>query len=111
MDTVTAVSGTGPAYVFLLAEMLTEAGTREGLPREVAGYLASQTIKGGAEMLVNSDDDPMTLRRRVTSPGGTTAAAIQSFEDNGLREIFYKGVHAARHRSAEIRQTFGHTKS
>lgn len=102
MDTVTALSGTGPAYVFLLAELLAEAGTREGLPREIAGYLANQTIIGGARMIDQSDHSPAVLRAQVTSRGGTTAAAMACFEDNGLAELFYQGVHAARVRSQEL---------
>lgn len=102
MDSVTALSGTGPAYVFLLAEVMTEAGAQEGLPQEVAGYLAVQTILGAAEMMNTSDDKPATLRAQVTSPGGTTAAAITKLEDQDFRQIFYNGVNAARIRSAEL---------
>ncbi|MCB9639766.1 MAG: pyrroline-5-carboxylate reductase [Myxococcales bacterium] len=102
MDAVTALSGTGPAYVFLLAEVLTEAGALEGLPREVASYLATQTILGGAKMIAQSDLSPATLRQQVTSPNGTTAAAMNVFEQDGFRELFYKGVKAARQRSAEL---------
>ncbi len=105
MDAVTALSGTGPAYVFLLAEVLTEAGAREGLPREVASYLATQTILGGAKMIAQSELSPATLRQQVTSPNGTTAAAMAVFEQEGFRELFYRGVHAARKRSAELSQT------
>lgn len=104
MDTVTALSGTGPAYVFLLAEIMAEAGKREGLPEEVSGYLSVQTIYGGALMMEQSQNSPAELRAQVTSPGGTTAAAIASLEDNDFRETFYKGVNAARKRSAELSQ-------
>lgn len=104
MDTVTALSGTGPAYVFLLAEMMAEAATQEGLPSEVSGYLAVQTILGAARMMKESDKDPAELRAQVTSPKGTTAAAISSLEQNNFRQIFYQGVHAARVRSAELSQ-------
>jgi pyrroline-5-carboxylate reductase len=102
MDTVTALSGSGPAYVFLLAEMLTEAGTREGLPREVAGYLVTQTLLGGAKMLDKSRLEPAVLREQVTSPNGTTAAAIKVFQDEALLDVMCKGIHAARVRSEEL---------
>ncbi len=104
MDSVTALSGTGPAYVFLLAEAMAEAGAREGLPEEIAGYLAVQTILGAAQMMTQSDDSPSTLRAHVTSPGGTTAAAINRLEQQDFRQIFYNGVRAARTRSAELSQ-------
>lgn len=104
MDTVTALSGTGPAYVFLLAEMMTEAGTREGLPTEVSSYLAVQTILGAARMMKESDKDAAELRIQVTSPKGTTAAAVATLEQQNFRNIFYQGVHAARVRSAELSQ-------
>lgn len=104
MDAVTALSGSGPAYIFLLAEILTEAGTQEGLPREIAGYLANQTILGGAKLLAESKEEAATLRRQVTSPNGTTAAALAVFEEHGLRDVYYKGIHAARKRSAELSQ-------
>lgn len=103
MDTVTALSGSGPAYVFLLAELLTEAGRREGLPREVAGYLVTQTLLGGAKMLEKSRSEPAELRRQVTSPNGTTAAAIEVFQQEDLQTVFCKGIHAARKRSEELR--------
>lgn len=104
MDTVTALSGTGPAYAFLLAELMTEAGTKEGLPREIAGYLAIHTIYGGAKMMLELDTDPGTLREQVTSPGGTTAAALHSLKEDKLEEIFCRAVHAARSRSEELSQ-------
>ena len=79
MDTVTAISGSGPAYFFLLVEALEEAAVAQGLPREAARELAAQTCLGAGRMLRESDVAPSELRRRVTSPGGTTQAALESF--------------------------------
>lgn len=102
MDAVTGVSGSGPAYVFLLAEAMADAGARQGLPREVAARLANQTILGAARMLTESDEDAATLRRRVTSPGGTTQAGIEAFEEGGLRALVDRAVSAATRRGAEL---------
>ena len=102
MDAVTAVSGSGPAYVFLLAEAMVDAGIAEGLPAEAARVLALQTVLGAARMLTESDVDAAELRRRVTSPNGTTQAAIESFEAGGLRALVASAVHAARVRGAEL---------
>ena len=95
MDAVTAVSGSGPAYVFLLAEALQAAGESEGLPPDVARTLALQTILGAGRMLTESDVDAAELRRRVTSPNGTTHAAIETFEAGGFRALVARAVHAA----------------
>ena len=78
MDTVTALSGSGPAYFFLLVEALEDAAVAQGLPRETARMLASQTCLGAGRMLAESGEAPATLRERVTSPGGTTAAALNA---------------------------------
>ncbi len=102
MDAVTGVSGSGPAYVFLLAESLQAAGEAEGLPADAARRLAVQTLLGAARMLVHDDTPAAELRRRVTSPNGTTQAAIESFERDGFREIVARAVHAARVRGAEL---------
>ena len=102
MDAVTAVSGSGPAYVFLLAEAMVDAGIAEGLPPEAARGLALQTVLGAARMLVESDVDAAELRRRVTSPNGTTQAAIETFEGGGLRALVAEAIHAARVRGAEL---------
>jgi pyrroline-5-carboxylate reductase len=102
MDAVTAVSGSGPAYVFLLAEAIQTAGEAEGLPAEAARTLALQTILGAARMLTESDESPAELRRRVTSPGGTTEAAIEAFEAGGLRALVARAIHAAAARGREL---------
>ena len=102
MDAVTAVSGSGPAYVFLLAEAMIAAARNEGLPADTGRTLALQTILGAARMLTEGDVEPAELRRRVTSPDGTTQAAIESFEAGGLRERVATAIHAARERGREL---------
>ena len=102
MDAVTAVSGSGPAYVFLLAEAMQAAGEAQGLPAQAARELTLQTLLGAARMLVESDVDAAELRRRVTSPGGTTQAAIETFEAGDLRGLVARAIHAARVRGAEL---------
>jgi len=102
MDAVTAVSGSGPAYVFLLAEAMIAAARSEGLSADAARTLVLQTILGAARMLTEGDAEPAELRRRVTSPDGTTQAAIESFEAGGLRELVATAIHAARERSREL---------
>ena len=102
MDAVTAVSGSGPAYVFLLAEAMIAAGEAEGLPPDAARTLALETVLGAARMLTESDVAPDELRRRVTSPNGTTQAAIETFEAGGFRALVAAAIHAARVRGAEL---------
>ena len=102
MDAVTAVSGSGPAYVFLLAEALQAAGEAEGLAPDAARTLALQTILGAGRMLTESDIDAAELRRRVTSPNGTTHAAIETFEAGGFRALVARAVHAAAVRGKEL---------
>ena len=102
MDAVTATSGSGPAYVFLLAEAMEEAAIAQGLPAEAARTLAQQTILGAARMLTESPEPPSELRRRVTSPGGTTQAAIDTFEGGGFRELVARAIDAAARRGAEL---------
>src|SRR6478736_3434429 len=102
MDAVTAVSGSGPAYVFLLAEAMQAAGEAQGLPAEAARALALQTILGAARMLTEGGEAPAELRRRVTSPGGTTQAAIETFESGGLRELVARAIDAATRRGREL---------
>lgn len=102
LDAVTAVSGTGPAYVFLLAEALTEAAIREGLPHHAAEKLVIQTLRGSGELLSASDKSAFRLRAEVTSPGGTTAAAMHMLEDGGFRSLLENAVRAAARRSREL---------
>lgn len=102
MDAVTAVSGSGPAYVFLLAEAMQAAGVRQGLPEATARQLASHTLLGAARMLTELDEPADALRRKVTSPGGTTQAAIETFEAGGLRELVDRAVAAAAERGREL---------
>ena len=102
IDAVTAVSGSGPAYVYLLAEAMATAGVRQGLDLDVALRLASQTIKGAGTMMVASDEDPSVLRQRVTSPGGTTAAALEVMERREFRDLIDEAVAAAAERSREL---------
>ncbi|MGI9085668.1 MAG: pyrroline-5-carboxylate reductase [Aeromicrobium sp.] len=101
-DAVTAVSGSGPAYVFYLAEAMIDGGVEAGLDPATARTLATQTLVGAAKLLATSDDDAAELRRRVTSPNGTTAAAIETFDARGVRDGLVAGVLAAARRSAEL---------
>lgn len=104
LDAVTGVSGSGPAYVFLVAEALIEAGVRAGLPREISHALSVQTLLGAATLLAQGDDGPEALRAAVTSPGGTTAAGLQVLEQHGLRAAFLEAVAAATERSRQLGQ-------
>jgi pyrroline-5-carboxylate reductase len=103
MDAVTAVSGSGPAYVFLLAEELARAGVAAGLPATLAARLARETVAGSGALLQQSDLDAATLRKNVTSPGGTTAAALEILMGkDGLSELMARAVAAATRRSQEL---------
>jgi pyrroline-5-carboxylate reductase len=103
IDAVTAVSGSGPAYVFLLAETLAQAGAAAGLPADLAGRLARATVAGSGELLHRSPLDPQTLRRNVASPGGTTAAALEVLMgQDGLAPLMQRAVAAATRRSREL---------
>ena len=102
MDAVTAVSGSGPAYFFLLAEALIDAGVEQGLPRAVATTLATGTALGAGAMLAGGGEGPGQLRYNVSSPGGTTAAAIRRLESGGLRAAVADAVEAAASRSREM---------
>ena len=103
MDAVTAVSGSGPAYVFLLAEELARAGVEAGLPAELATRLARETVSGSGELLHRSDLPAATLRQNVTSPGGTTQAALEVLmADDGLKPLMTRAVAAATKRSIEL---------
>ena len=102
MDAVTAVSGSGPAYAFLLAEAMQAAGEAQGLPAGTARTLAAQTLLGAARMLVESGETAEVLRKRVTSPGGTTQAAIEAFEAGGFHALVATAVDAATRRGREL---------
>lgn len=107
MDTVTAISGSGPAYFFLLIEMLEAAGVSMGLSAEVARKLAIETAYGSGFMARESSDSPATLREQVTSKGGTTEAALKHLEASNVRAIFSQAVAAAAQRSAQLAKELG----
>jgi pyrroline-5-carboxylate reductase len=102
LDAVTALSGSGPAYVFYLVEAMTDAGILLGLPRAVAHELIVQTVYGAAVMLRETGEHPVALREAVTSPAGTTIAAIRELENHGVRAAFLAALEAARDRSREL---------
>ncbi len=104
IDAVTALSGSGPAYVFHLVECLAEAGVAAGLPAELSGRLARATVSGAGELLQQSDLDAGTLRQNVTSPGGTTAAALEVLmrDPNGMKALMREAVAAAKRRAEEL---------
>jgi len=103
IDAVTAVSGSGPAYVFYLAECMAEAGKAAGLPDTLAMTLAAQTVSGAGELLGQSQEPPAQLRRNVTSPNGTTAAALDVLmTENGMGDLVERAVMAAKKRSEEL---------
>jgi pyrroline-5-carboxylate reductase len=105
LDAVTGLSGSGPAYVFLVAESLVEAGVLVGLPRDVASTLAVQTLLGAARLLAEGSEGPEALRAAVTSPGGTTAAGLAVLEDRAVRAAFLAAVQAATDRSRALGAT------
>jgi pyrroline-5-carboxylate reductase len=102
LDAVTGLSGSGPAYVFLVAEAMAEAGVLGGLTRDVAETLAFQTLLGSAQLLKDRGSSPAALRAAVTSPGGTTAAGLRELERHGVRAAFLDAVTAATRRSREL---------
>lgn len=102
LDAVTAVSGSGPAYIFLMAEALEEAGVREGLPRDIAEALVHRMVRGAGHLLTETPIKAAELRAQVTSPGGTTAAALHILEERGFRALVEDAVQAAAQRSREL---------
>jgi pyrroline-5-carboxylate reductase len=103
MDAVTAVSGSGPAYVFLLAEVLAAVAEKEGLDREAAARLATQTVAGAGALMLETGETPASLRKQVTSPGGTTEAALDVLQsDDGIAPVVRRAVAAAAQRSREL---------
>jgi pyrroline-5-carboxylate reductase len=102
MDAVTAISGSGPAYLFFVVESMIEAGVHLGLPRATATELVVQTVVGSAKMLRETGTHPVVLREQVTSPAGTTAAALRELEIHGVRAAFLAAMEAARDRSASL---------
>ena len=102
LDAVTAVSGSGPAYLFLLAEAMHAAAVERGLDDALAETLVRQTLLGSAELLAGGDVDAATLRARVTSPGGTTQAAVEVLEAQGVRAAVGEAIAAAARRSVEL---------
>lgn len=104
LDAVTGLSGSGPAYVFLVAEAMVEAGVLVGLPRDVAETLTFQTLLGSSRLLAEGSSGPSALRAAVTSPGGTTAAGLRELERRGVRAAFLEAVNAAASRSRELGQ-------
>ncbi len=102
LDAVTGLSGSGPAYVYQIIEALSDGGVRVGLPRNIATQLAAQTLLGAAKMVLETGEHPGTLKDAVTSPGGTTIAALHELERGGLRAVLMNAVYAATERSREL---------
>jgi pyrroline-5-carboxylate reductase len=107
LDAVAAVSGSGPAYAFLLAELMAAGGARLGLDESLAKDLARSTVAGAGRMLADDDVDPAALRRAVTSPNGTTEAAVNSFLDAGLAQLIANGMRASAARGRQISEEAG----
>lgn len=102
MDAVTALSGSGPAFAYVMIEAMADAGVRHGLPRDTACLLAAQTLKGAAEMVLVTGSPPSLLKEQVTSPGGTTIAGLVAMESAGFRGAVFAAVQAAAERSAQL---------
>lgn len=107
LDVVTALSGSGPAYFFLVMEALEQAAVAHGLAREQARLLTLQTAYGAAKMALEGAEEPAALRRRVTSPGGTTEQAVKALEEGGLRRLLTQALEAAARRARELAELFG----
>ncbi len=104
MDAVTGLSGSGPAYIYMVIEALTDGGVKQGLPRPIAARLAAQTVLGAARLVIETGKHPAILRDEVTTPGGTAIAAVADLEAHGLRTMLINAVGTATARSAELRR-------
>ncbi|MFW6051298.1 MAG: pyrroline-5-carboxylate reductase [Myxococcota bacterium] len=102
LDAVTGLSGSGPAYVFVMIEALSDAGVKMGLPRDAAIGMAAQTVYGAAKLVLESGEHPARLKDRVTSPAGTTIAGVHALEEGGLRATMFRAVEAATRRADEL---------
>ena len=106
LDAVTGLSGSGPAYIFLIIEALADGGVKVGLARAQAQELAAQTVFGSAKLLIETGEHPGRLKDQVTSPGGTAIAGLHTLEAGGLRTTLMNAVEAATHRSRELGKKF-----
>ena len=104
MDAITGLSGSGPAYIYMIIEALTDAGVKQGIPRPTAARLAAQTVFGAAKLVIDTQKHPAILRDEVTTPGGTTISAIAELESHGLRTMLINAVATATARSKELSQ-------